>query len=640
MNSLFNKPVKEYQSVTVNNELDYELTVFSTFSRTVPNNVLSTQAIDYYPVYTSLGTIPSQSKGGKGMVHTIEPVSRLVITEKNGNFPLKLFVPNIFDNSPQVTVNQEDENKAKEAKKFYFDILSQPYAPLTLQYRELLLHVKDITAIEPDATKLMQNNGYHCDYFLVNLMTYWYANSTQAWAGTYYCYEPALQSNSPLVLPTELIGKLVLNADAASYQPTHPSEANIALNYSQNRLFSANSSSTTGLQLTSVLINLDLQKQASPCFVGKKDGNAFIAQADEKPGLLWWMIAYNLAYAAFATVQTLMMLDMAIHVLQDSKDAIQNLSQKINRFVESIRENLNANTENFDLSADLGEDLELINIDVNTDTETDTVTVDETDTVDVVDTVSDVDSVDIVDTDVDVDVDVDFLAVVDSDIDVDVDTDIDTVTDTDTDSDTHTDTDTDLDTVVDTDINTEVNVKPGMLANLLKQFGQWTVNTMLPELTKFLFIQAAFTSVNKLLDVWKEKAEEDLETTPTETVPTGLLINYLLNPNISLSERWMTFADYAEQASKKGSQDTIPQQEILLSNVMMTNNPVADEAQKNWHWSSNERDQVVNNMLTIYEKDQGNYSMVYASLADPFNGKNIPIKVGCSVALRFLNKLN
>ena len=628
MNLKSNKLVKDYQQVTVNNALDYELTVFSTFSKTLPKDELSFNAEDYYPIYTSLGTIPSQSQGGKATVQTIEAISRLVITKKNGNFPLKLFVPNIFDNNPEVTVSQQDEDKAQEAKRFYFNILSQPYAPLTLQYRELLLNVSDITTIEPQVTKLIQNNGYQCDYFLVNLMTYWYANSTQAWAGTYYCYQPTIQSTSPLVLPTELIGKLVLDANSASYEPTGQPQATIALSYSHNQLSSANSSSTAGLKLSSMVVHLDSQTQASLCFVGKKDGKAFIAQVNQEPALLWWMISYNLAYAAFETVQTFMMLDMAMHVLKDIKGAIQKLSQKMNQFIASIRENLDANAEDFDLSAGLGEDLELINIDVNTDIETDTVTVDETDTVDVVDTVSDVDA------DVDVDVDVDFLAIVDSDVDVDVDTDVDS------DTDIHTDTDSDTDTVIDTDINTEVNVQPGMLGNLLKQLGQWTVKTLLPELTKFLFIQAAFVSVNKLLNVWKQKAEEDLETTPTETVPTGLLINYLLNPNINLLERWMTFADYAEQVSKQGNDESIPQQKILLSNIMMTHNAAADEEQKNWHWTTNERNNVINGMVNAYQQDPGNDSAVYKDLADPINGKNIPIKLGCSVALSFLNKIN
>lgn len=628
MNVKLNKLVKDYQQVTVNNALDYELTVFSTFSKTLPKDDPSLNASDYYPIYTSLGTIPSESQGGKATVQTIEAISRLVITKKNGNFPLKLFVPNIFDNNPEVTVSQQNEDEAHEAKRFYFNILSQPYAPLTLQYRELLLNVTDITTIEPQVTKLIQNNGYQCDYFLVSLMTYWVANSTQAWAGTYYCYQPTLQSSSPLVLPTELIGKLVLDSNSASYEPTDQPQANIALSYHHNQLSSANSSSTTGLKLSSTIVHLDSEAQARQCFVGKKDGKAFIAQANQEPDLLWWMVAYNLAYAAFETVQIGMMLDMALHVLKDIKGAIQKLSQNMKQFIAYVRENLDSNAEDFDLSVGLGEDLELINIDVNTDIETDTVTVDETDTVDVVDTVSDVD------TDVDVDVDVDFLAVVDSDVDVDVDTDVDS------DTDIHADTDSDTDTVIDTDINTEVNVQPGMLVNLLKQLGQWTVKNMFPELTKFLFIQAAFVSVNKLLKVWKKKAEEDLETTPTDTVPTGLLINYLLNPNINLSERWMTFADYAEQVSQQNNDESIPQQKILLSNVMMTDNALADGEQKNWYWTTNEKNNVINNMVNAYQQDPENYSAVYKYLADPVNGKKIPIKVGCSIALNFLNKIN
>lgn len=182
-------------------------------------------------------------------------------------------------------------------------------------------------------------------------MTYWYANSTQAWAGTYYCYQPTIQSTSPLVLPTELIGKLVLDANSASYEPTRQPQATIALSYSHNQLSSANSSSTAGLKLSSMVVHLDSQTQASLCFVGKKDGKAFIAQVNQEPALLWWMISYNLAYAAFETVQTFMMLDMAMHVLKDIKGAIQKLSQKMNQFTASIRENLDANAEDFDLSA-------------------------------------------------------------------------------------------------------------------------------------------------------------------------------------------------------------------------------------------------------------------------------------------------
>jgi hypothetical protein len=38
----------------------------------------------------------------------------------------------------------------------------------------------------------------------------------------------------------------------------------------------------------------------------------------------------------------------------------------------------------------------------------------------------------------------------------------------------------------------------------------------------------------------------------------------------------MTFSDYAEQVSKANNDESIPQQKILLSNIMMTNNSVAN----------------------------------------------------------------
>lgn len=631
---------KHTQQVTVTNELAYALNVYDTFSKEPPDVVPSLNAADYYPVYTLIGTIPANSDGTT--IHTIRTLSRLVITAKSSDFPLHLFVPPLFHDKTKVTISQKDEDSAKEAKRFYVEVMSQPYSPVTLQYRGFLLHVKDILSIEPEVTKFLKKNGYQCDYFLVNLMTYWYANSLSAWTGTYYCYEPNYQDDTPLVLPKKTIATLKITNSQASYVP-HEGET-IALNYSADQLTSADSSSTSGLQLKSLIVNLESAnqqyKQVS-CFVGKNDGNELIAQPTKDPSLAWWIIAYDVAYGIYSAVQIYMMLDMAMQVLKGIQYGVKYLSEKIASFLKSMQDDLEAQAEDFDPAADFGDDIEVINIGVNVNTVTDTVIHDVMDT-----TIQEVvKTVDVVDINVDADVDVD----VGIDLDVDVDTDIDTDVDLDGDLDINVKTNIDTVDVVNIDINTEVNVEPGMLINVLKHLGQWAVTKMFPELVKLLVIQAAFYGADKLLAVWKEKAEEDLANLfKPETAVLGLLINYMLNPHIALLHRWMTFADFADQAATDDTKTTLAQQKILLTTVLMTKNPPADIAQKNWHWSLTMRNDLINKMVNAYLGGK-TYQDIYKYLVDddkdvcknPYHEKkHIPIKVGCSVALRFLNEIS
>jgi hypothetical protein len=228
-----------------------------------------------------------------------------------------------------------------------------------------------------------------------------------------------------------------------------------------------------------------------------------------------------------------------------------------------------------------------------------------------------------VDVDIDVDIDVDAIAVVDVDIDVDidVDTDVDNVVDT-----------VDV-TDVDVDIDTDVDVDTGMVRGFVNKIGNWIVTKGFPALVENLQIMIVFQTAGVLLNAWKDKSEEYLNSlAPQQSTGIGLLINYMLNEKNGIDTRWNTFGDYVQQ----GDID-IGSQQMNMSTILMTKNDAADNAQKAWRWPTADQHDLVNKMSAFTAADQYKAYGVLASYT--YGGKPLPVKVGAATAIKYLTKI-
>lgn len=120
---------------------------------------------------------------------------------------------------------------------------------------------------------------------------------------------------------------------------------------------------------------------------------------------------------------------------------------------------------------------------------------------------------------------------------------------------------------------------------------------------------------------------------PSIASPLGLLINYMENPHNDIKEHWETFSYFVEI-----SKANLQSQNMCVTSILILKNDVEDEALKVWRWSSAEGDAAVNAMLKY--KSESDWPQAYKALASyTYNGKTLPLKVGASVALKFIKKL-
>ncbi|WP_256077368.1 hypothetical protein [Massilia sp. YIM B04103] len=594
-------------TVAITNQLNLTLTVYNTTSASPPTDPPSTEQSSYYPVYTKIATIAANATQN---VVVPDALARLVICRGDNDFPITVYVPPIMGGGA-LTVANSDLPACQTAWSFYQTYVSQPYAPLALQFTELLLDDSNLLTLNDQISTFLSQNGYAgCDYFHFSIVAYWATNSLWAWPGSYYCYQPD-NNPSEFVLPTVPVGQLVIANGTASYTPT--GGAAVPLAFANSVLSSSGATSSSGILLTAVLRNLTWEGKPSEnamCFTGKNAGASFIAQPYADPPIPWWAVAYDMAYTGFLGVQIAMTVDMAVHVLSGIKNGIQYLAGKASDFISSVRSKFEGIGEDADPVASLGDPVEPINVDVDVDVDVDIDT--DTDT----DEDTDVD----VDIDVDIDVDDDVFAIIDVDVDVDVDIDVDNVVDT-------VDV-TDVDT--DVDIDTDVNVEPGAITSLLQKVGNWIMTKGLPALVENLAIMAAFQGAQTLLNVWKNAAQKDLQNlSPQQSTGLGLLVNYLLNEKNSVSTRWTTVADYVQQAAPSAVN-----QQTLLSSVLMTKNADADNAQAAWRWSSSDESDAVRAMGKYTSADQ-QYQAYQALAAYTYKGQVLPVKVACGVAMKY-----
>jgi hypothetical protein len=162
---------------------------------------------------------------------------------------------------------------------------------------------------------------------------------------------------------------------------------------------------------------------------------------------------------------------------------------------------------------------------------------------------------------------------------------------------------------------------------VLTKLGGWIMEEGFPLLVENLVIMGAMISAQKLLDAWGCAADQALaNTAPEQGTGLGLLLNYMLNPNNSVQQRWQTFADLVQQARPDAAE-----QGVLLDAIVTTADPTADQAAAAWRWPEDTRDALVA-VLATYTGDLApeGYRILGAYA---YNGTPLPIKVAAEVAL-------
>lgn len=183
---------------------------------------------------------------------------------------------------------------------------------------------------------------------------------------------------------------------------------------------------------------------------------------------------------------------------------------------------------------------------------------------------------------------------------------------------------------VDVDIDTDVNVEPGALMKVVNGVGNWIMTKALPTLIEGAVIYVAFQSVGAIFQAWKNQDEKDIENLqPRQSTGVGVLVNYMLQDDKPVAARWQTFSQYV--AEVQGDPKTVG---VTISTLLQTGNTKADNDAANWRWSSDDENQVVASMAP-YTGDQACKAFVILGNAT-YQGKPLPVKVGASVAMKYL----
>jgi hypothetical protein len=585
--------------ITVNSTYGNDVVVYTTMSKS-PTNPPSTNPADYIPTYTELGTVAAN---GTGNFTTPDPIARVVIARASDQFPLKLAIVMALQPSSQtITIAPADETTAESGWTFYKQYSSQPYDPVALNFNQLVENTSPSDLANQAAAYFNQNGASGVTFGLFSSIGYWATNQLYAFPGTYYCYEPPTSSSMGFILPTATVGTLTISDGKASYQGNDGTTT--PLTFYSTQLQSDGANATTGIQLTAII--RDLSWEGSPDtitwgFVGTNNGTQFIAQSYENPKLPWYAVCYDLVYDAFFTVQLAMAIEGAISLLTQVGQGLTWLVNNASTIAQNVRSALNSLGESAGPDTAVGDAADPINVDIDIDIDID------------IDVDIDVD-VD-VDVDIDIDVDVDFIAVVDVDVDVDIDIDIDVVTDVDTD--------------VDVDIDTDVDVQPGAISQLLSKVGNWVMTKALPTLIEGAAMYLAFSTVGKILEAWRSADEDGMKNLqPRQTTGLGLLINYMLQTNVSVQSRWDTFSQYVAESQADSS--TL---QVTLSTLLQTSNSAADNDAQNWKWSTSDQAAA---QAAMTAQGPSSAQAFQAQATYTYGGNPLPVKVGAQVAMNAL----
>ncbi|MBU6953463.1 hypothetical protein [Hahella sp. HN01] len=609
--------------VNIDNQYSEALDIY-TF--TVPSGASADSPSTMYPVYTKVDSVAANSK----KTYTpSNPLENLSFARQSDGMPLLNQVTNILGDT-NVTITADDLTSAQKAFAFYQAYKGSPYSPNALAVNDIILNNSDLTQQNQKLNQWFSDNNVGFDYNTFSSVSYWAENDVRAWAGseglTLYCYNPQPpQPMIPLVLPKDSSGQIILGADgSALYQPT--SGSTVELTLSKGTLTSNGATDTSGVNLSAVMQDMIMHGGDAGVyelfFTGKVDGDDVIVQPYQVPQLAWWMSAYDLAYTAYTAINIIMISQTVIALAKNLPTLFNALKTGGQAVISAVKSDLSnvaqwISSKFTSAAADNGD---LVNVDVDTDVDVDVDVDVDTD----VDTDVDVD----VDIDVDIDIDIDALVVVDVDVDIDVDID--------TDVDTVVDNVVDNVTDIDTDIDTDINVDSSALGSLVKNIGQslWAnKGAIFKFVLKNAAVMGGMTAAQKLLGMWGKKAGDSYaDEQPSEAAPLGLLMDYMENPANTIQERWTTFSYYVDQGASADEQN------MAVSGILSLKNDAEDQAFSAWRWSQDDENAAVNAMAQY--SSQSDWPKAYTTLASyTYQGKTLPLKVGASVALKFVAKI-
>ncbi|WP_258184517.1 hypothetical protein [Vibrio splendidus] len=594
--------------VTIANELSEDLIVYTTIDNSqIDPNTLKPE--DFEQTYTQIGTVKGNSSTS---IDIGTALARLVFARSNDQFPVGLWVPNILSpsGSQSYTVTKQSEDSSQQAWDFYKMYVADPYAPISLQFNEILLNADNVETLNSQIDDFFNSTPYKgCSYFAFAIVSYWAQNYLFGWPGVYYAYE---KPNDDLgyAFPDGLAATISVSKGVATYSPSDGAAQQILI-YKNGNLSSPGATATSGIVLTGIYREFSWEGKPDTfgmCWLGKKNGNSFIAQPYSGPNVPWWVVSYDLAYTAYLGIQVYMMGDMAVTILKGLPGGIKALTNQAKSLYNNLANRFQSSNESASFEPEGVDDLDPVNVDIDVDVDVDT----------------DIDVVQDTDTDVDVDVDID-VDIVFVDVDVDIDIDIDVVQDV----------DTDVDVDVDVDIDTDIDIPSGTVDSSLTKLGQWVMKKGFPFLAKNLAIMFAFQSAGKLLAVWRKAGEENLyNQAPQQASATGMLVNYMLNDKNSIETRWQTFGDWVQQATP-----SVAEQQMLIANIMMTSNEAADQSLKDWKWPESNEDDLINQMLAA-GTGPAQYKAYLTLSESSYQNHPLPIKVGCGVTNRYLTKIS
>ena len=151
------------------------------------------------------------------------------------------------------------------------------------------------------------------------------------------------------------------------------------------------------------------------------------------------------------------------------------------------------------------------------------------------------------------------------------------------------------------------------------------------EILKNVVIMGAMEGWSELNQYWYKQAGQNAsDATPQPGSPTGMLLDYMLNPQNTVQARWNTFGEYASQSGVAPSD-----QSTTLVALLTIKNKKEDAAVTAWRWTPADKAAAVQAMT------KAPAGQSYQALGEyTYKGKTLPVKIGATVAQQYVSKLS
>jgi hypothetical protein len=181
-----------------------------------------------------------------------------------------------------------------------------------------------------------------------------------------------------------------------------------------------------------------------------------------------------------------------------------------------------------------------------------------------------------------------------------------------------------------------VDVPESAILGLVKRMGAslWENKAaILKAVLQNAAVMGAMEGAQYLLQFWYQKAGQSYAgEQPSAAAPLALLLNYMENPANTVETRWTTFSYYVAGGA------TAAEQSLVVSGMLSMKNTADDAALAAWRWSTADESAAVSAMTQHTATAQ--QPQAYTTLAAyTYDGKTLPIKVGASVALKYIANL-